>query len=179
MNIPVNSQIGKDVPLLKRVRAHLAIARFDHITKNVFILPGIVIPLSVDHSLASFSLLPKVIWGLIAASLVACSNYVINEVLDAPSDRFHPTKCLRPVPAGLVSIPLAYIQWLAMMAAGIAIGFTISRPFVYTLAALWVMGAVYNFPPVRTKDVPISTCSRNRSTTPSECFSAGISWPRI
>jgi len=41
-----------------------------------------------------------------------------------------------------------------MMAAGIAIGWHISRPFAITLAALWVMGAIYNIPPIRTKDVP-------------------------
>lgn len=154
MKSPAELQSVSDVPFSKRLRAHLAIARFDHVTKNVFILPGILIPLSVDHHLATLSLIPKLILGLIAASLVACSNYVVNEVLDAPYDRFHPVKRLRPVPAGLVNIPAAYAQWVLMMAAGIAVGWTVSRPFVITLAVLWLMGCVYNFPPLRTKDVP-------------------------
>ena len=142
------------VSLSRRIRAHLSIARFDHVTKNIFILPGIVIPLTVDPQLASTALIPKIALGLIAAFLVACSNYVINEVLDAPYDRFHPRKHLRPVPSGLVNIPIAYAQWLLMMILGIGVGWTISKPFVLALAALWIMGCIYNFPPVRAKDLP-------------------------
>ncbi len=148
------AQRGESVPVLTRLRAHLSIARFDHVTKNVFILPGIVIPISLDSHLASTALVLPVIRGLIAASLIACSNYVINEVLDAPFDRYHPTKRYRPVPLGLVNVPLAYLQWLVMMVTGLAIGWSISTPFVLGLMSLWVMGCIYNFPPVRTKDLP-------------------------
>jgi hypothetical protein len=31
---------------------------------------------------------------------------------------------------------------------------TISRPFAVTMFALWIMGCVYNLPPVRSKDAP-------------------------
>lgn len=137
-----------------RIRAHIAIARFDHIAKNVFILPGIIIPLSVQPALINSELARRVVVGSIAASLVACSNYVLNEVLDAPYDRFHPTKANRPVVAGLVNVPLAYVQWITMMLIGIALGWTVSMPFAVTLAALWIMGCIYNIPPVRTKDLP-------------------------
>ena len=41
-----------------------------------------------------------------------------------------------------------------MMAAGVAIGLRISRMFALTALVLWIMGCLYNFPPVRTKDVP-------------------------
>ena len=67
--------------------------------------------------------------------------------------------CIRPrrtgpAALGLVNIPLAYAQWILMMVAGAAIGWTISRPFAITALALWVMGCVYNIPPLRTKDAP-------------------------
>lgn len=151
----INAQPALDrVPLGTRLRAHIAIARFDHIAKNVFILPGVLIPLTVQPEHISWHLVLRILVGFIAASLVACSNYVINEVLDAPYDRFHPTKNGRPVVLGLVNIPLAYGQWILMMAAGIAIGCLISKPFVLVLAALWLMGCVYNIPPLRTKDLP-------------------------
>jgi decaprenyl-phosphate phosphoribosyltransferase len=143
-----------EVPLGRRIQAHVSIARLDHVTKNVFVLPGIVIPLSVDPGLATSALVSRILYGMIAVCLVACSNYVINEVLDAPYDRHHPTKHTRPVASGLVNIPLAYVQWIAMMAAGIALGWLVSVPFVVCLGVLWIMGCVYNFPPVRTKDLP-------------------------
>ena len=133
---------------------HIQIARIDHWVKNVFVFPGIVVALSVDRSrLASWSWL-NFLLGMLAVCLIASSNYVLNEILDAPSDLAHPTKRTRPVPAGRVSIPWAYVEWLALMAAGLALGLHISKLFTITLAALWIMGCIYNIPPIRTKDLP-------------------------
>lgn len=138
-----------------RLRAHLAIARLDHSIKNLFVLPGIVVPLSAYPSLMTWHLLGKLLLAFVAITLVACSNYVINEVLDAPFDRLHPIKKNRPAALGLVHTGAAYVQWLLMMATGIAIGFLfVGRMFALMALLLWIMGCVYNFPPVRTKDVP-------------------------
>ena len=145
---------SQQVTLSERLRAHLAIARLDHSIKNLFVLPGIIVPLSVYPGLWNGQLTLKLILAFVAITLVACSNYVINEVLDAPFDRLHPIKRNRPAARGLVNIPAAYAQWLLMMLAGIAIGLTISRMFALMALVLWIMGCLYNFPPVRTKDVP-------------------------
>jgi decaprenyl-phosphate phosphoribosyltransferase len=138
----------------ERLRAHIAIARLDHSIKNLFVLPGVIVPLSVDPALLNGQLIGKLVLAFVAITLVACSNYVINEVLDAPFDRLHPIKKNRPAARGVVHTGAAYVQWLLMMAAGIAIGLTISRMFALVALLLWVMGCLYNFPPVRTKDVP-------------------------
>jgi len=139
---------------LQRLRAHVAIARFDHSIKNLFVIPGIIVPLSVDPTLLTAHLLVNIVLAFMSITLVACSNYVVNEILDAPFDRLHPTKCNRPAAKGLVNIPLAYVQWIAMMITGIAIGLTISKPFAATAFVLWLMGCVYNIKPLRTKDLP-------------------------
>jgi decaprenyl-phosphate phosphoribosyltransferase len=136
------------------LRAHVQIARLDHWVKNVFVLPGIVVALSLDPSRADSGLPVKLFLGLLAVCLVASSNYVINELLDGQFDRAHPLKCHRPVPLGQVHVGIAYIQWLALMVAGIALGASISPAFAMPLIALWIMGCVYNIPPLRTKDVP-------------------------
>src|SRR5262249_3072406 len=75
-------------------------------------------------------------------------------LLDAPFDRYHPIKHTRPVPSGKVSVPLAYVQWIALMLVGVLLGLTVSTPFAITLFVLWLMGCIYNIPPVRSKDVP-------------------------
>jgi 4-hydroxybenzoate polyprenyltransferase len=137
-----------------KLRAHLSIARFDHSIKNLFVLPGIVVPLSVNRGLLSVQLIWTLLLAFASITLVACSNYVINEVLDAPYDRLHPTKRNRPAACGLVNTGVAYAQWLLMMVAGIAIALRISHAFALTALALWVMGCLYNFPPIRTKDLP-------------------------
>ena len=136
-----------------RLRAHIQIMRLDHSIKNIFVVPGIVIPLSVLRTpLFSLPLARNIVVGLIATTLIACSNYVLNELLDAPFDRLHPKKRSRPAAQGLVNAPIAYAQWLLMMVAGIALALTISRSFAYAAAALWIMGCLYNIPPIRTKD---------------------------
>ncbi len=143
-----------EVSFAERLRAHVAIVRLDHSIKNIFVLPGVIVPLSVDPTLRTWHLLPQLVLAFVSITLVACSNYVINEVLDAPFDRLHPIKRNRPAARGLVSIPAAYVQWLLMMVTGVAIGLHISRMFALTALVLWMMGCLYNFPPVRTKDVP-------------------------
>jgi decaprenyl-phosphate phosphoribosyltransferase len=118
------------------------------------VLPGIIVPLSVDPNLLNPHLIVTLLWAFVSITLVACSNYVINEVLDAPFDRLHPTKRNRPAALGLFNIPVAYAQWILMMVAGVAIGWTISKPFALTALVLWLMGCAYNIKPLRTKDVP-------------------------
>jgi 4-hydroxybenzoate polyprenyltransferase len=136
------------------LRGHIAIARIDHWFKNVFVFPGIVAAIGVDPHHVSPNIVQRTLIGLASVCLVASSNYVVNEVLDAPSDRAHPVKFARPVPSGKVSIPLAYVQWIALMLIGVWLGYQVSMPFAITVFVLWVMGCIYNIPPVRSKDLP-------------------------
>ena len=136
------------------LRGHLEICRFDHWIKNIFILPGLLIAYSVSPQAIDLQFLMNVFIGFLSAGLVASSNYVINEVLDAPFDALHPTKCQRPTPAGRVHIKWAYVQWIALMLIGLALASIISQALVIVLLWLWVMGCIYNIPPVRAKDIP-------------------------
>ncbi|MGD9901852.1 MAG: UbiA family prenyltransferase [Vicinamibacterales bacterium] len=135
-------------------QAHLQIARIDHWVKNVFVLPGAVVALSMDPDRLDGGLWVRAAVGLLAVGLIASSNYVVNELLDAPYDRQHPLKRRRPAASGLVHVPLAYGQWLLLMVAGLLLGRMVSTAFAATMLALWVMGCLYNIPPFRSKDVP-------------------------
>jgi 4-hydroxybenzoate polyprenyltransferase len=126
----------------------------DHWFKNVFVLPGIVTALALDPDQATRGLGARIVLGLLATCLVAASNYVLNEILDAPFDRHHPTKWRRPVPAGRVSVPVAWAQWVALMVAGLGLASAVSGALTLTLATLWLMGCIYNLPPVRSKELP-------------------------
>src|SRR4051812_37719423 len=112
---------------------HIQIARIDHWFKNVFVLPGIVFAVAADPKHIASNIWGRIVLGMISVCLVASSNYVVNEVLDAPSDLAHPVKCKRPVPSGRVNIPLAYAQWIALMVVGVSIGYTISKAFALTV----------------------------------------------
>jgi hypothetical protein len=56
--------------------------------------------------------------------------------------------------AGTARLLPAYGEWLVLGAAGIGLGAAVSIPVVLSLLALWIMGVLYNVPPVRTKEVP-------------------------
>ena len=152
-----SSSLGASIPSLKKWRtwrAHFQMARIDHWVKNVFVLPGIVVALTMHRLPLTWHIVGKTLVGLLAVGLVASSNYVINELCDAPFDRFHPLKRTRPVPSGAAIIPLAYIEWLALGIAGLFLSWKISQPFGWDMVALLVMGCAYNLRPARTKDVP-------------------------
>lgn len=143
---PMPSAAGSILP-------YINIARPDHWFKNVFMLAGVMLAVFYAGSLSglNFGVLAA---AVVATCLVASSNYVINEVLDAPTDLDHPVKRHRPIPSGRVKLPIAYAEWALLAVVGMAIGYTVNIPFLSMLVALWVMGLLYNVPPVRMKDLP-------------------------
>jgi 4-hydroxybenzoate polyprenyltransferase len=128
--------------------------RLDHSIKQIFIIPGIVLAMAMTGASLSPNLLVRILVGLVASTLIACSNYVINEILDAPFDRLHPIKKNRPAASGLVHAGWGYAQWIVMMLAGMALASYLGRGFLLSAAALWIMGCVYNIRPMRSKDIP-------------------------
>lgn len=138
----------------ERLQAHVRILRLDHSIKQMFILPGIILGIALANEKITWALAGRIVIGLLAATLISSSNYVVNEILDAPFDRLHPTKKCRPAACGLVHTGWGYVQWVVVMLAGVALASTISRGFVLSAIGLWVMGCIYNIPPVRSKDVP-------------------------
>ena len=133
---------------------YISIARPDHWFKNIFMIPGIFLVVFFNPEFASEINYLKIILGFVSACLVASSNYVINEVLDAPEDRHHPEKQHRPIPSGKVKIPIAYAEWLILGFVGFGVGYLVSIHFMLSAVLLWVMGLFYNVPPLRMKNMP-------------------------
>jgi decaprenyl-phosphate phosphoribosyltransferase len=137
---------------------YASIARPDHWLKNVFMVIGVVL---------AYFYTPSLIQGLIhgfdgvrlavaffATCLVASSNYVLNEILDAPTDMNHPEKQNRPIPSGRVWLPAAYAEWLLLGGIGFALAWSVNLPFLLAAVSLWIMGLIYNVRPIRSKELP-------------------------
>jgi len=137
-----------------RLWSHLGLFRLDHSVKQIFVIPGIVIAASLTGASFSAGLVLRIALGLASVVAVASSNYVLNELLDAPFDRLHPTKCFRPAAIGSISIPFAYFQWLACGIVGFLLAYPVSKGLFLSVLSLWIMGCFYNIPPVRMKDIP-------------------------
>jgi decaprenyl-phosphate phosphoribosyltransferase len=76
--------------------------------------------------------------GFIAFCLLASSNYIVNDVLDAPSDRKHPFKKFRPIASGMLSIQLAIAVSVIFVTMGLSISFILGQPF-FVLSILFVL----------------------------------------
>ena len=134
--------------------SYAKIARPDHWFKNVFVLPGFVLAILYQPSLLQWASVPLIIAALGATCIVASSNYTINEIIDAPFDRLHPSKKFRPAAMGHIDFPAGIVQWLILGMIGIAAGIIVNLAFGVTLVLFWLMGCVYNLPPLRFKDTP-------------------------
>jgi decaprenyl-phosphate phosphoribosyltransferase len=133
---------------------YIQIARFDHWFKNIFMLPGVIVALYAQPGLLSLTAFGRIGLGFLAAGIVASSNYILNELLDAKFDALHPVKKFRPIPSGLVNKRIAVIQWIAFAFIGLGCAYFLGKDFFYVSLSLWIMGCIYNIPPIRSKDKP-------------------------
>lgn len=131
---------------------YIQIARIDHWFKNAFMLLGVILAVFNEPSVVAWSNALPLAIGILATCLVASSNYVINELLDGPSDQRHPEKKHRPAASGKIRPALAYAEWLILAIAGLGLAFSLNIYFFASAASLWIMGLAYNIPPIRTKD---------------------------
>lgn len=73
----------------------------------------------------------------------ASATYLINDISDVESDRRHPTKCDRPIAAGIVPVPLAIILAVLLLAGGVGGAFLIRPDFGLTILAYLALTTVY------------------------------------
>jgi decaprenyl-phosphate phosphoribosyltransferase len=109
--------------------------------KNVLVLAA---PLAAGRLFETGVLLAS-LWAFISFSLVSASIYLINDSRDIDADRQHPKKRFRPIAAGEMSVPTAYVLAAITLAAALALGFWVSRDLGITLAVYWVLQVVYSF----------------------------------
>lgn len=136
-------------------RDYLRIARFDHATKHVFIIPGIALAVLLrgqQSSALGDGLLFNVVVGFLSAIAVASANYVINEWLDREFDRFHPEKSQRAAVQREMSGWLVLLEWAVLLAVGLALASLVNANFLIAAVLLAISGITYNVVPIRTKD---------------------------
>jgi len=96
-------------PLLKAMRPH-------QWAKNLLIL----LPIIASHD---FNALGTALLAMVAFSLIASSVYILNDLVDLPSDRAHPRKRRRPFASGEAQIPhgIGLAAFLIVAAFGLSL----------------------------------------------------------
>ena len=101
------------------------------------------VPLLAAHSLAPAA------WGTVALAflafgLCASATYLVNDLLDLPSDRVHRLKRLRPLAAAAISIPAAVGLGLLMITVAFVLAWQVSAGFAGMLLLYTVTTLAYS-----------------------------------
>lgn len=109
--------------------------------KNVLVLAA---PLA-SADLAQAVVLQKVGLAFVAFCLAASGVYLVNDAKDVNEDRVHPVKRHRPIAAGAVPLPLAYVAAVIAFLAALAIGALASMPLLIVIAVYIAVQLAYCF----------------------------------
>ena len=101
------------------------------------------VPLLAAHSLNP-QLWLSVMLAFVAFGLCASATYLVNDLLDLPSDRVHRLKRHRPLAAGSVSIPHAVVLGLLMITLAFVLAWHVSAGFTAMLLLYTVTTLAYS-----------------------------------
>jgi 4-hydroxybenzoate polyprenyltransferase len=129
---------------------YVKIARFDHSTKHILIVPGILLAYHL-RGIHVPSLPFSIVLGLVTAVSIASANYVINEWLDRDTDRHHSTKSNRPAVQRTLKGSIVVLEWVGFLLVGTCAAVAASTTMLAIAIVFALQGVVYNVPPLRSK----------------------------
>ena len=133
------------------LRDYLRLARLDHVTKQVFILPGIVLAWLLRGA-PDAGVWLAIVLGVAAAVAIASANYVINEWLDRSFDAHHPEKSQRAAVQKPLEARRVYALYAGLLVAGLGLAAAVNGTVLALAAIFATAGIVYNVVPLRAKD---------------------------
>lgn len=126
----------------------LHLMRFHQYIKNLFIfIPAFFSfkffdEVSIYNSLIAF----------VAFCLCASAIYIINDIIDAPLDRIHPSKSKRPIASGKVKPRVALLFALVFIVVGIFILVCLLPRVIFPVVIYVLINLLYSF---KLKHIPI------------------------
>ncbi len=83
--------------------------------------------------------------ALLSFCALSSGVYILNDIKDAPFDRFHPTKKNRPIASGSVKIGVAFFIVILLVAISFVLGFLLNWQVVVCLLCYLILNLFYTF----------------------------------
>lgn len=134
---------------LSKLVSAISLLRLRQWTKNLLVFAAMMFT-------ASFVDPHKVVLAcaaFLAMCLASSAIYVLNDIRDVESDRWHPEKRFRPLPMGLISAWEASILGIVCLAATVGIGYWLGENSLLAIVFYLGLQIVYN---LKTKQIPIA-----------------------
>jgi 4-hydroxybenzoate polyprenyltransferase/phosphoserine phosphatase len=105
----------------------------------------VFVPLFAGHKAGDMGLLLNAVLAFFAFSLAASSVYIVNDLVDLPSDRRHHRKHKRPFASGALPIAGGLVAAPLVLLAAIAIALFLPLAFLGVLAFYLALTSLYSF----------------------------------
>lgn len=122
------------------LRAYLRALRVHQWMKNLLL----GVPVLTAHAWSDGDAIGAAIVAFVAFGLCASATYLLNDLLDLPADRVHPSKSRRPLAAGDLPLMHAVLLMPALLATGLGLAATLPSAFPLTLLAYLVLTVSYS-----------------------------------
>lgn len=123
------------------LKLYLKALRLHQWVKNLLIF----VPLLMAHRFGDPLLVGQALLAFLAFGLCASSVYLLNDLLDLPDDRKHPTKRHRPFAAGSISIVNGAALIPGLLISAFTLALVLPVEFVGVLAFYYVITLAYSF----------------------------------
>ena len=143
----------------EKIKLYVESLRLTRWPRSLAIIPGFlaffVLQPKFTHTLINLSSILRLLIAFLLTWFISTANYIVNEITDAPSDAFHPSKKNRPLVKNKIDKKILMTIWFLLVIISLLISFKIFNvQFVICLISLLIAGIVYNVPPIRVKDIP-------------------------
>lgn len=102
------------------------------------------VPVVLSHQINNTELMLNSVLGFLAFCLCASSVYLLNDLLDLPADRKHPTKRNRPFAAGDLPVSYGVMAMGALLLGALVIALMLPPMFAYVLVTYYLSTLAYS-----------------------------------
>jgi 4-hydroxybenzoate polyprenyltransferase len=122
------------------LRAVVETLRPQQWVKNGFIFAALIF----SQSLTRWDRCRQVLLAALVFCVVSSATYVLNDILDAPEDRHHPIKKLRPIASGRISATTAGIVGAILGGMGLIAAWRLNSSFFGIVVAYLAINVLYS-----------------------------------